>query len=214
MTHTKILDELIARYPALSPVGGDILAAFHMLADCFRAGGKLLVGGNGGSAADAEHIAGELMKCFEKKRPLHPEARAALRNADATYGARLADMLVGTLPVISLTGHAALSTATMNDCDAIAIFAQQVWGYGGRGDVLLAISTSGNAENLLLAATAARAKGMKIILLTGKDGGKLKAFADVAICAPADKTYLVQELHLPIYHALCMMLEDAFFTYE
>jgi D-sedoheptulose 7-phosphate isomerase len=214
MTHTKILEKLIARHQELAPIGGDILAAYELLADCFQGGGKLLVGGNGGSAADAEHIAGELMKCFEKKRPLSDAERAALLNADAAMGARLADMLVGTLPVISLTGHTALSTATMNDCDAVAIFAQQVWGYGGRGDVLLAISTSGNAENLLLAATAARARGMKIILLTGKDGGKLKAFADVAICAPADKTFLVQELHLPIYHALCMMLEDHFFTYE
>lgn len=214
MTHTKILEKLIARHQDLAPIGGDILAAYELLADCFQGGGKLLVGGNGGSAADAEHIAGELMKCFEKRRPLSDAERAALLNADAAMGARLADMLVGTLPVISLTGHAALSTATMNDCDAVAIFAQQVWGYGERGDVLLAISTSGNAENLLLAATAARARGMKIILLTGKDGGKLKAFADVAICAPADKTFLVQELHLPIYHALCMMLEDHFFTYE
>ena len=214
MTHNEILADLLARHPALSCIKEDILAAFEMLAACFRGGNKLLVGGNGGSAADAEHIAGELMKCFEKKRPLSHDEKAALTNADALYGARLADMLVGTLPVISLTGHAALSTATMNDCDAVAIFAQQVWGYGKEGDVLLAISTSGNAESLLLAATAARARGMKIILLTGKDGGKLKALADLSICVPADKTYLVQELHLPVYHALCMMLEDSFFPYE
>lgn len=212
MTHERILDELIARYPVLTSAREEILAAYHLLADCFERGGKLLVGGNGGSAADAEHIAGELMKCFEKTRPLDESERAALTRADATYGTQLADMLVKTLPVISLTGHAALSTATMNDCDAVAIFAQQVWGYGGRGDVLLAISTSGNAENLLLAATAARAKGMKVLLLTGESGGKLKALADVTVHAPAARTYLVQELHLPIYHALCMMLEAHFFS--
>lgn len=212
MTHKKILDELIARYPVLASAREEILAAYHLLADCFERGGKLLVGGNGGSAADAEHIAGELMKCFEKTRPLDESERAALTRADATYGTQLADMLVKTLPVISLTGHAALSTATMNDCDAVAIFAQQVWGYGARGDVLLAISTSGNAENLLLAATAARARGMKLLLLTGESGGKLKALADVTVHAPAARTYLVQELHLPIYHALCMMLEEHFFS--
>lgn len=212
MTHEKILDELIARYPVLASAREDILAAYHLLADCFRRGGNLLVGGNGGSAADAEHIAGELMKCFEKTRPLDTGEREALTRANATYGARLADMLVKTLPVISLTGHAALSTATMNDCDAVAIFAQQVWGYGKAGDVLLAISTSGNAENLLLAATAARARGMKVLLLTGESGGKLKTLADVTVHAPASRTYLVQELHLPIYHALCMMLEEHFFS--
>lgn len=212
MTHERILDELIARYPVLASAREDILAAYHLLADCFRRGGKLLVGGNGGSAADAEHIAGELMKCFEKTRPLDAGEREALTRANATYGAQLADMLVKTLPVISLTGHAALSTATMNDCDAVAIFAQQVWGYGKTGDVLLAISTSGNAENLLLAATAARARGMKVLLLTGESGGKLKALADVTVHAPASRTYLVQELHLPIYHALCMMLEEHFFS--
>lgn len=212
MTHEKILDELIARHPVLASAREDILATYRTLVDCFERGGKLLVGGNGGSAADAEHIAGELMKCFEKTRPLDAGEREALTRANATYGARLADMLVKTLPVISLTGHAALSTATMNDCDAVAIFAQQVWGYGKTGDVLLAISTSGNAENLLLAATAARAKDMKVLLLTGESGGKLKALADVTVHAPASRTYLVQELHLPIYHALCMMLEEHFFS--
>ena len=212
MTHERILDELIARYPVLTSAREEILAAFDMLANCFEQGGKLLVGGNGGSAADAEHIAGELMKCFEKTRPLDEGEREALVRADAACGTRLADMLVKTLPVISLTGHAALSTATMNDCDAVAIFAQQVWGYGKTGDVLLAISTSGNAENLLLAATAARAKDMKVLLLTGESGGKLKALADVTVHAPASRTYLVQELHLPIYHALCMMLEEHFFS--
>lgn len=212
MTHERILDELIARHPVLASAREDILATYRTLVDCFERGGKLLVGGNGGSAADAEHIAGELMKCFEKTRPLDAGEREALTRANATYGARLADMLVKTLPVISLTGHAALSTATMNDCDAVAIFAQQVWGYGKTGDVLLAISTSGNAENLLLAATAARAKDMKVLLLTGESGGKLKALADVTVHAPASRTYLVQELHLPIYHALCMMLEEHFFS--
>ena len=152
------------------------------------------------------------MKCFAKKRPLSPESRTALIAADAERGQALADMLQETLPVISLTGHAALSTAVMNDSDAVAIFAQQVWGWGKQGDILFAISTSGNAENLLLATAAARARGMKVILLTGATGGKLAPLSDIAICVPQEVTYLVQEMHLPVYHALCRMLENDFFA--
>ena len=212
MTHLDILRELFERYPALATGEQDVLAAYNAIKDCFAAGGKLLTAGNGGSAADAEHIAGELMKCFSKKRPLSPESRAALAKCDPVRGEALADMLQETLPVISLTGHAALSTAVMNDSDAVAVFAQQVWGWGKAGDVLLAISTSGNAENLLLATAAAKARGMRIIALTGAEGGKLAPLSDIAIRVPETVTYRVQELHLPVYHALCRMLENHFFA--
>ena len=211
MTHTEILQDLIMRYPTLAPIKEDILAAFYALKQCYQSGGKLLVAGNGGSAADAEHIAGELMKCFCLSRPLAEDERTALLAADPKRGAALADLLAGALPTIALTGHAALSTAVMNDNAAIAVFAQQVWGFGCKGDVLLAISTSGNSENLLLATAAAHAKGMQVILLTGENGGKLAPLSDIVIKAPAKITHHVQELHLPIYHALAMMLENEFF---
>jgi D-sedoheptulose 7-phosphate isomerase len=212
MTYLDILQDLFSRYPALNAIEQDMIAAYTAMKQCFAAGGKVLTAGNGGSAADAEHIAGELMKCFAKKRPLAPESRTALIAADAERGQALADMLQETLPVISLTGHAALSTAVMNDSDAVAIFAQQVWGWGKQGDILFAISTSGNAENLLLATAAAKARGMKVILLTGATGGKLAPLADIAVRVPEQETYLVQELHLPLYHALCRMLENHFFA--
>ena len=212
MTYLDILQDLLCRYPTLATAKQDIIAAYTAMQQCFASGGKLLTAGNGGSAADAEHIAGELMKCFAKKRPLSPEHRAALVAADPGRGQALADMLQETLPVISLTGHAALSTAVMNDSDAVAIFAQQVWGWGKPGDILLAISTSGNAENLLLATAAAKARGMKVILMTGTEGGKLAPLADIAVRVPQTETYLVQELHLPLYHALCRMLENHFFA--
>ena len=212
MTYLDILQDLFSRYPALNAIEQDMIAAYTAMKQCFAEGGKVLTAGNGGSAADAEHIAGELMKCFAKKRPLSPEHRAALIAADPQRGQALADLLQETLPVISLTGHAALSTAVMNDSDAVAVFAQQVWGWGKQGDILFAISTSGNAENLLLATAAAKARGMKVILLTGATGGKLAPLSDIAICVPQEVTYLVQEMHLPVYHALCRMLENDFFA--
>ncbi len=211
MTHLDMLGELLDRHPTLVTIKQDILDAYTAIKDCFAAGGKLLTAGNGGSAADAEHIAGELMKCFSKTRPLSRESRAALAAADPLRGVLLADLLGESLPVISLTGHAALSTAVMNDNDAVAVFAQQVWGWGKTGDILLALSTSGNAESLLLATAAAKARGMKVVLLTGNDGGALAPLSDIAIRVPETETYLVQELHLPVYHTLCRMLEHHFF---
>ena len=211
MTHFDMLQELLVRHPELGGAKEDIYAAFVVLRDCFAQGGKVLTAGNGGSAADAEHIAGELMKRFDKKRPLSDASRATLLAADPVFGARVAALVGEALPVVSLTGHAALSTAVMNDDDATALFAQQVWGWGREGDVLLALSTSGNAENLLLAATAAKARGMKVVLLTGQNGGELAPMADVAVRVPETETYLVQELHLPVYHTLCRMLEHHFF---
>lgn len=206
-----ILNELMERYPALDCVRSEIIKAYEILETCYYEGGKLLAAGNGGSAADSEHIVGELMKGFVKRRPVTPEFGEALKEADPVRGAELADKLQGGLPAISLICHGALSSAFANDVDGMLSYAQQVNGYGKPGDVFLGISTSGNAENIIYAAVTAKAKGMKVIGLTGKDGGKLAAISDASIVAPSAETYKIQELHLPVYHALCLMLEERFY---
>ena len=200
------------RYPVLEPVKGDILKAYEIMRDCYEKGGKLMIAGNGGSCSDSEHIVGELMKGFVKRRPVSAELAQALKAADPQMGEKLAENLQGGLPAIALTNHAALSSAFANDVDGMLSYAQQVNGYGKAGDVFLGISTSGNAENVMYAAVTAKAKGMKVIGLTGKTGGKLAKIADVAIIVPEQETYKIQELHLPIYHALCLMLEDRFYA--
>lgn len=207
-----VLQTMTTRYPALKPLAQDLQKLAETVCNAYRHGGKLMVAGNGGSAADAEHIVGEMMKGFCRRRPLGAEDKCALQAADPVRGKRLAEVLQQGLPAIALTGHAALSTAFANDCDPNAVFAQQVWGYGREGDILLVISTSGNAENLLLAATAAHAKGITVALLTGEDGGKLGKVCDIVLRAPARETYRVQEYHLPLYHTLCLLVEDAFFA--
>ena len=201
-----------AAYPSLESARNDIVAAYLLLEESYENGGKLLVAGNGGSAADAEHIVGELMKGF--KMPRKPESTFAekLVAENQELGAVLAENLQGALPAIALDGHPALSTAYMNDCEPLLCFAQQVNGYGKSGDVFLGISTSGNSKNVLYAATTAHAKGMKVIGLTGAKDSKLKDMSDVCIKAPQTETYMIQELHLPIYHCLCLMLEDKFFA--
>lgn len=206
------IDLLMERYPSLESAKNDIVAAYLLLEESYKNGGKLLVAGNGGSAADAEHIVGELMKGF--KLPRKPEADFAekLVEENQELGAVLAENLQGALPAIALDGHPALSTAYMNDCEPLLCFAQQVNGYGKSGDVFLGISTSGNSKNVLFAATTAHAKGMKVIGLTGAKDSKLKDMSDVCIKAPQTETYMIQELHLPIYHCLCLMLEDNFFA--
>ena len=211
MTSQEILLELGHRHPVLLPVLDDVGTLFDELCATYRRGGKLLVAGNGGSAADAEHIVGELMKGFLLPRPLDAALCEKLIAADPVRGEALAKGLQGTLPAISLCGEHALSTAVANDGQPYLVFAQPVRGFGNEGDLFLAISTSGNAENLLFAAAVAHAKGMRVALLTGRSGGKLIEVADLAVCAPADQTFAVQELHLPIYHALCRMLEAEFF---
>lgn len=208
----KILEELIERYPRLETVRPDILDAYQILENCYMRGGKLLIAGNGGSCADAEHIVGELMKGFVKRRRLPGTLRAKLTECDEEHGAVLADSLQGGLMAIALTGHAGLSTAFANDVDADMIYAQQLCGYGVAGDVFLGISTSGNSKNVDYAVTVAKAKGLKVIGLTGKDGGRLGQRADAAIVVPETETFKIQELHLPVYHALCLMLEDRFFA--
>lgn len=205
------LDELIERYPRLNVCRNDIFAAYEMIADSYRRQGKLLVAGNGGSAADAEHIVGELMKGFVLPRKLDADYVDRLVAADAVLGAELGEKLQGALPAIALVNHVALSTAYLNDVDPLLGFAQQVNGYGMEGDVFLGITTSGNSKNILYANTVAKAKRLKTIALTGKDGGKIKAMADIAIVVPEEETFKIQELHLPIYHCLCLMLEHTFF---
>lgn len=206
------LEELVTRYPVLEAVKNQILESYEILKECYETGHKVLVAGNGGSAADAEHIVGELMKGFVKRREVPQDFAQKLWHIDLETGEELAVKLQGTLPAIALTGHSALSTAFLNDVDGKLTYAQQVYGYGVEGDVFLGITTSGNAANVHYASVTAKAKGMKVIGLTGKDGGKLKHDADVAIIAPADETYKIQELHLPIYHTLCLMLEEHFFA--
>ena len=205
------LQTLIGRYPQLEACRIDIISAYESLEASYEKGRKLLIGGNGGSAADAEHIVGELMKGFVKPRQLSLSEQGALRKIDDGMGEVLSNNLQSALPAIAITGHEALSTAYLNDVDAACGFAQQVYGYGMEGDVFLGISTSGNSKNILYAAVAAKAKGLSVIGLTGRKGGNLKDIADICICVPEDETYKIQELHLPVYHALCLMLEERFF---
>lgn len=205
------LDTLIKRYPELEFQRENITKAFSLLEETYAKGGKLLIAGNGGSAADAEHIVGELMKGFENPRKLKEEEKIRLKEINLERGELLANNLQGGLPAIALDGHFALSTAYMNDCEPLLCFAQQVNGYGKSGDAFLGISTSGNSKNILYAATVAKAKGMKVIGLTGMKESELSEIADVTIRSSQTRTYMVQEHHLPIYHCLCLMLEERFF---
>ena len=206
-----IIKDLMSRYPQLTVCKESITKAFAVLSESYHNNGKLLICGNGGSAADAEHIVGELMKGFKRPRSLDEASRQRLKNIDKEQGNLLAENLQGALPAIALDGHPALSTAYMNDCEPLMCFAQQVNGYGRKGDVLLGISTSGNSKNVIYAAITAKARGMKVIGLTGAKESKLSELSDVCIRVPETDTYKVQELHLPIYHCLCLMLEEEFF---
>lgn len=208
------IDLLIRRYPRLEVCREDIISGYQMLEECYRSGGKLLIAGNGGSAADAEHIAGELMKRFKIKRPVSAEFAEKLAAVDPVRGADLAKKLECTLMAIPLVAHEALTTAYINDVDGLGVFAQQLFGYGKAGDVFLGISTSGNSENILSATVVARAMGIKVLGLTGQSGGALAKAADAAVQVPETETYMIQELHLPVYHCWCLMLEDRFFGKE
>jgi len=209
MDYLQLLTE---RYPVLAEVKNDIKKAFDIIVESYNSGGKLLIAGNGGSASDAEHIAGELMKSFVKKRTLPEKFVFDVNQVDSELAHYLIQNLQPGLPAIALSCHASLNTACINDIDGNITFAQQVYGYGKEVDVFLGISTSGNAKNVLYATAVAKAKKIKTIGLTGASGGKLKNFVDVCICVPETETYKVQELHLPVYHTLCMMLEDRFFV--
>ncbi len=207
----KHVDSLIARYPELAVCQDDIVDAYKILESAYANGRKLLVCGNGGSAADSEHVVGELMKEFKLKRKVFANQADAMKAVDPEMGGYLADNLQGALPAIALTGHSALSTAFMNDSESVLVFAQQVNGYGKAGDVLLGISTSGNSKNVIYAAITAKARGLKVIGLTGEKESRLSKLADCCIQVPETETYKVQEMHLPVYHCLCMMLEEKFF---
>jgi D-sedoheptulose 7-phosphate isomerase len=202
----------IHTYPGLELCIPDIQHSYAVLQNCFAQGGKLLVCGNGGSAADSEHIVGELMKGYMLKRRLVDEIQQKLVALYGQDGSNLAGSLQGGLPAISLTSHSALILAIANDISAEMIFAQQVIGYGRTGDVLWGLSTSGNARNIIAAFQTAKSIGMKTIALTGPTGGKLRSLADVAIRVPGENTPTVQEGHLPIYHLLCALLEKEFFS--
>jgi D-sedoheptulose 7-phosphate isomerase len=210
----ETISELVQRYPILQPIQNDIVNGYKLMENCFRRGNKLLVAGNGGSAADAEHIVGELMKSFVINRGLEDIFKNRLCEIDAVKGSFLSARLEGALPAMTLAGHNALSSAFANDVDSELVFAQQLCGYGNPGDVFLAISTSGNSRNVVYAAITARAKDIQVLCLTGAGGGELAKYADVAVMALETETYKVQELHLPIYHSWCLALEKAFFIHE
>lgn len=207
----KHIDLLIERYPILREHTQDIIEAYLVMEECYEHDGKLLIAGNGGSAADSEHIAGELMKSFKMPRPVKPEMVEKLKGIDPVRGGDLAIKLECGLMAIPLVGHDAFFTAYINDVDSFSIFAQQLFGFGRPGDVFLGISTSGNSKNIMSATVVARALGIKIISLTGAKGGELAGVADVAVKVPQTETYMIQELHLPVYHCWCLMLEDKFF---
>lgn len=198
------VNTLVENYPKIAPICDQIIQAIHLLNASFEDGKKLLICGNGGSCSDSDHIAGELLKGFNKKRPLLENERALLPD-------NIANSLQRALPVIPLSGFSAFSSAFLNDCDAKFSLAQLVWALGNTGDILLAISTSGNSENVVHAAKTARAKSMKVISLSGRNGGELANHSDISIIAPEQETFRIQEYHLPIYHAICLSIEDYFF---
>lgn len=206
-----MLDRFIEKHKDLTVCKEEINNAYQLLCECYNSGGKMLIAGNGGSSSDAEHIVGELMKGFLLKRELKEDERNSLVALDETKGKYLETRLQGALPAISLSSHNSLTTAISNDVNGDMIFAQQIQGYGRKGDVFLAISTSGNSRNVILASIVAKAKGMKVIGLTGAGGGELSQKADVCIKAPSQETYEIQEYHIAIYHFLCLMLEKKFF---
>lgn len=206
------IKELIERYPALAVCEKDIRAAADAIIESYKAGGKLIVAGNGGSAADSDHITGELLKSFVKKRAPEKKFLDALAAIDSDTGSYLSDKLQGSLPAIALTNNSALMTASLNDVDGNVLFAQQVMGFGKKEDVFLGISTSGNSKDVIYALVVAKALGVKTVALTGKSGGKCKDIADISIIVPQSETFKIQELHLPVYHALCLTIEEYFWA--
>ncbi|MBE6811704.1 MAG: SIS domain-containing protein [Ruminococcaceae bacterium] len=211
MNVQTIFDKLFKDYPALDCAKTSILQSFDLLLDCYNNGGKTLCCGNGGSAADSEHIVGELMKGFNLRRPLTTEEKALFNEIE--NGAYIADKLQSPLRSIALTAHSGLISAFANDVDPALVFAQQVWGYADAPtDVLIALSTSGNSKNVVEAAKTAKVKGIRVLSITGRKDSKLTSLSDICIQLPAYTPYEVQELTLPVYHALCAALEAKFFT--
>jgi D-sedoheptulose 7-phosphate isomerase len=198
-------DELIARDPILAVCRDDIQAMYELLTKCFTGGGRLYICGNGGSATDALHIVGELVKSFVLERSLDEDFRKRAGSGE------LLGNLQGALPAYALTENIALATAFTNDVGAEYVFAQQIYAYAREGDCVLGISTSGNSRNIIHALNAAKGRETRTIGLTGKNGGKMKTICDCCVCVPETETYKIQELHLPVYHSICLMLEEYFF---
>lgn len=209
-TTRKILNGTVEKYSSLQPYSDDIEKAFELLKNCFLKGGKLLVCGNGGSASDCEHIVGELLKKFKKHREINAEVRRNLR-ALGEKGEFLSERLEGSLPAVSLISQTGIITAFANDNSWDAVFAQEVYGLGNEGDCLMCLSTSGNSKNCVYAALTAKAKKLSVISLTGMGGGELASVSDCLIAVPEKETYKIQELHLPVYHCVCAMLEEELF---
>lgn len=207
----KHIDLLMKRYPVLEACKEEIIGGYELMETCYKNGGKLLIAGNGGSAADSEHIAGELMKRFKTPRSIPEDLKKKLIEVDSIRGENLAKNLERPLMAIPLVAHEALTTAYINDVDGLGVFAQQLYGFGREGDVFLGITTSGNSQNVMSATVVARALGIKVLGLTGENGGELSRVANVCVKVPETETYMVQELHLPVYHCWCLMLEDKFF---
>lgn len=207
----KHMERLTERFPELIQCQDEMIKAFQLMKQSYDAGGMLLVCGNGGSGADSEHIVGELMKEFAMKRPLPDQEKQRLQEVSGENGILLAEHLQGALPAVTLTSNIALSTAYSNDAVPELVFAQQVYGYGRAENVLFAISTSGNSKNVIYALETAKAKNMATIGMTGEEGGRMKELCDVCIRVPSGFTPDIQELHLPIYHCLCRMIEEEYF---
>ena len=205
------ISQLTERYPILKENEEDIRKVCDIIISCYESGGKLLICGNGGSCADAEHIAGELMKGFLKQRPLSEEKKAEMISAVPELGEIGLEKLQQGLPTFTLNSGAALTTAFANDCDPDLIYAQQVLAMGKKGDVFLGISTSGNAKNVFAAAAVAKSLGITTAALSGRNGGKLREVCDVSIVVPENETFMIQELHLPVYHEICATVEEHFF---
>ncbi len=207
----ETIKELTARYPGLAGCGNAIEQAASLIIETYKNGGCLFTCGNGGSAADSDHIVGELMKGFLKKRPVDAEFRANLAEIYPDDSEFLAVNLQRGLPAVSLHSQSALLTAFVNDVEPSMMYAQTLYAMGKAGDCLIAISTSGNSKNVVNAAKIAKAMGVKVISLTGNRPCKLDDLADIAIHVDDCETYRVQELHLPVYHWLCARVEDEFF---
>ena len=213
MKNYKSPDSLCERYPALSGLWNTIADAAGMIIECYTRGGKLLICGNGGSSADAGHFTAELMKSFESERPLDESLKKRFHEISGTRGRYLGEKLEHSLPAISLPSNTALATAISNDTDPSLIYAQQVIGYGNEGDVLIAISTSGNSQNIVDACITAKALNLNVIGISGKTGGKMKHYCDLLVNVPETRTAWVQELHLPVLHAICRIVENHFYCH-
>lgn len=209
---SKYLEALVSRNPKLKMVEDSINEAYKTMVECYQNNGKLLIAGNGGSCADAEHMVGELMKNFKINRSIDKDLLEKLRESADIYSRELEHDLTGALPAICLNSNMALFTAYLNDVEGTSYYAQMVYSLAKENDVFVGISTSGNSKNIIKAAIVAKLKRNKIVILTGKNGGALANYADICIKVPEEETYLIQELHLTIYHCLCLMLEEYFFA--